>query len=363
MKIAVDVRILSEPVTGIGRYTHEVLKRLIEYDHEWFLYSHRPITVGRWNHPNVKIRSFNFSGRTMRMFWAQSYLPYLAANDKVDLFWSPAHRIPQLLPSSISSVVTIHDLVWCHAGETMRTSSKWLDSLLMPRAIKVSKAVISVSAATTRDLIEKFPVEAHKFITIPLGVNKAKFENYSDCIQEYPYILFVGTLEPRKNLRRLIAAFALTTNLIPYDIKLVIVGGSGWGEVHPNDIAIELGIRDRVIVLGYVSEARLDNLYKYAMFLAMPSIYEGFGLPVLEAMSYGLPILTSNISSMPEIAGDAALLVDPNDINSIAGGLIKLVIDQELRYSLSIAGIKIAKKYTWESSARKTLEVFKMYCK
>ena len=182
MKIAVDVRILSEPVTGIGRYTHEVLKRLIEYDHEWFLYSHRPITVGTWNHPNVKIKSFNFSGRTMRMFWAQSYLPYLATNDKVDLFWSPAHRIPQLLPSSISSVVTIHDLVWCHAGETMRPSSKWLDSILMPHAIKASKAVISVSAATTRDLIEKFPEEVHKFVTIPLGVNKAKFENYSDII-------------------------------------------------------------------------------------------------------------------------------------------------------------------------------------
>lgn len=362
MKIAVDARILSEPITGIGRYTHEVLSRLIGYGHEWYLYSHRPIIVGEWDHPNVTVRTLNVSGRTMRMIWAQTYLPYLAACDKVDLFWSPAHRIPKFLPRSIPSVVTIHDLVWLHAGSTMRITSKWLDSLLMPSAIISSKAVISVSAATTRDLISNFSEHSTKFFTIPLGVNnhnlEPKFISDLDLIPKNPFILFVGTLEPRKNLNCLIEAFAKAIKLISPDINLVIAGGLGWGGINPKKIAIELGIGNRVNMLGYVSEAQLQGLYSRAIFLAMPSLYEGFGLPILEAMSNGIPVLTSNISSMPEIAGDAAIFVNPYDVNSIADGLVKLASDQGLRNSLSNAGIQISKQYSWEDSARKTEKLF-----
>jgi len=233
----------------------------------------------------------------------------------------------------------------------------------MPKAIRNSKAVISVSEATTKDLLEKFPECSKKFTTIPLGVNEPMSRSNlgSDYVlmPKKPYILFVGTLEPRKNLNGLIEAFALAVKSISADINLVIVGGSGWGGINPREIAVKLGVGDRVIILGYVSEAQLHNFYKEAIFLAIPSLYEGFGLPILEAMSYGLPILTSNNSSMPEVAGNAAILVNPKDINSIANGIINLVLNKGLRDALSASGVEISKKYSWDRTARETDACFK----
>jgi glycosyltransferase involved in cell wall biosynthesis len=362
MKIAVDARILAESVTGIGRYTFELLKRLVCTEHEWYLYSHRPIQIGNWDRSNVTVRTYNYEGRLARMVWAQTYLPYLSAVDCVDLFWSPAHRIPWLLPSHIQTVVTIHDLVWRHAGRTMRKSSQLLDSILMPYAMRRSNKIISVSSATTEDLIKGYPQYSNKISTINLGCNYSEIPSQSENLilnaSFKKYILFVGTLEPRKNLENLIAAFSRIKNHIPNEITLVVVGGKGWGGVNAHELAHKYCIEDSVKVLGYVSDEQLYYLYKNAIFLAMPSLYEGFGLPIIEAMSLGTPVLTSNCSSMPEIAGNGAILVDPYSVTSIGDGIKRLLTDFDLLKRLSENALKISNKYSWDAATRNTLNVF-----
>ena len=171
-RIGVDASLLSEQLTGIGRYTHEILSRLVQMGHEWFLYSHRPLVVGNWDFDNVHLRTGHIPKRFFRMLWLQSVMPLQASRDQIDLFWSPAHRLPTLLPDRIARVVTIHDLVWKHAGETMRPLSRWLDATLMPEAVRLADRIITVSAHTADDLIREMPNAQGKAHSIPLGVSQ-----------------------------------------------------------------------------------------------------------------------------------------------------------------------------------------------
>ena len=361
-RIGVDARLLAEEVTGIGRYTVEVLSRLTLAGHEWFLYSHQPIIVGKWEMSNVHLRTDNFPGRGLRMLWAQSVMPFRAWRDEIDLFWSPAHRLPSLLPARVARVVTVHDLVWKHAGETMRPMSRWLDSILMPEAVRLADRVITVSGHTAEDLLREMPNARGKVSPIPLGTSflapAASRESLTSLGLTEPYFLFVGTLEPRKNLTRLLEAFARLPDSLRSRAVLAIAGGKGWGGVDVATIAEKFGIGDRVRVLGYVDDRQLATLYAHALFLAMPSLYEGFGLPLLEAMSHGTPVLTSNCASMPEVAGDAGVLVDPCDVDSVAHGLSELLSHDARRNALACLAKTHAASFSWDRAAEDTLRIF-----
>jgi glycosyltransferase involved in cell wall biosynthesis len=364
-RIAVDARILSESLTGIGRYTLEILKRLVENQEiDWFLYSHKPIIIGSWQKPNVYLNTLNLNGRIFRMIWAQTVLPYMVNSDNIDLFWSPAHRIPTFLSKSIFKVVTIHDLVWKYAGYTMRPSSRLLDMLLMPLAIKSADWVFCVSESTKRDVINLIPSSLHK---VSITSNAAVFSELSGSrmihsnisyLFNKDYFLFVGTHEPRKNLARLFEAISLLPTQTKFKMKLYVVGGTGWGGVRIDKLITQYNLDGIVESLGYVSEPTLYGLYKHAKFLVMPSLYEGFGLPIVEAMHFGVPILTSNISSMPEIAEDSAILVDPNSVKSISNGLSSLIEDRELRKRLSKNGLERAQFYSWDKTTKHIEEIF-----
>lgn len=361
-RIGVDARLLSEAVTGIGRYSHEMLAALIGQGHLWTLYSHRPIVAGNWERQNVRVRAANLPGRVLRMVWAQSVLPWRAAQDDIELFWAPTHRLPRYLPDRIARVVTIHDLVWKHAGQTMRPLSRWLDARLMPEAVRLADRVIAVSEHTACDLLAEMPEAEGKVRVIPLGVSALPAPAPSTALQalgiDGPFFLFVGTLEPRKNLRYLLEAYASLPEGVRNSVYLVIAGGKGWGGVDVQSIATQLGIRDRIRVVGYADDALLSTLYAHALFLAMPSLYEGFGLPLVEAMSMGTAVLTSNCSSMPIVAGDAGLLVDPSDVNSISSGLLAMIMEHSLRERLAEKARAMAARYTWEKAAAATLQVF-----
>ncbi len=361
-RIGVDARLLTQKITGIGRYSHEMLDRLTLSGHEWFLYSPAPIAIGDWQRPGVHLRISNFASRPLRLVWAQTVLPRQAARDRVDLFWSPTHRLPRFLPGNIARVVTIHDLVWKHAGETMPAANRWLDARLLPQAARLADRIIAVSQNTANDLIAEVPEAAGKVDAIALGVAEpgpaADDGELTELGLNEPFFLFVGTLEPRKNLRRLVEAYSRLSDPLRNAARLVIVGGSGWGGVDARTIAAELGVAERVSVLGYVSEPLLAALYEKALFLAMPSLYEGFGLPLLEAMIRGTPVLTSNRASMPEVAGDAGLLVEPDDVESIQSGLQQLLADAELRDRLAAAARLRAKTFTWDRTVSETLKVF-----
>jgi glycosyltransferase involved in cell wall biosynthesis len=361
LRIGVDARSLSEPITGIGRYTLNLLQEMVVNDsHEWVLYSHRPLQHGDWDKVNVKVRTWSLPkwARILRMLWAQSALPLMAKKDEVDLFWSPAHRLPRYLPNSIASVVTIHDLVWKHAPETMRPFSQKLDAKFMPEAIRMADKVIAVSKWTANDLITEVP-EAEVKTSVIYEANSLKLSDLIDFDKvDGEYILFVGTLEPRKNLPRLLQAYALLSKTIRDKHPLVIVGGKGWGKDNIYSIIEQLSISKHVKVLGYLSDEELASVYHQSHLFVMPSLYEGFGLPLLEAMSMGVPVVTSNISSLPEIVGDNAVIVDPNNVESIKDGIEKVLIDNELRNQLSKAGLDRAKLFSWKGAAKETLAVF-----
>lgn len=361
MRIGVDARSLSEPISGIGRYTLSLLKLMVlDKSHDWILYSHRPLKHGEWKKDNITVCTWNLPkwARIPRMLWAQSILPLMAKKDKVDLFWSPAHRLPRFLSNSISSVVTIHDLVWKYAPETMRPLSQKLDAKLMPEAIKAADWIIAVSKWTAKDLIAEVPEAKTKTSVIYEAGSLTCGQLVSNDNLDEKYLLFVGTLEPRKNLPRLLEAYSLLPCCIKDTYSLIIVGGKGWGKDDIESIIKRLDIKKYVKLLGHVSEKELDVTYRKASLLVMPSLYEGFGLPLVEAMSVGVPIVTSNISSMPEIVRGAALLADPYSADSIKESIEKVLTDSKLRSLLSRAGLKQSKYFCWEKAAKETLEVF-----
>jgi len=364
LKIGVDARPLSRPLTGIGRYTLEMCKSLSKIDNiSLYLYSPSPIDFENLeNITYIKYRTKNWHNGFLKQLWAEFFLPKWAKEDKIDVFWGPVHRLPRFLPKTIASVITIHDLVWKYAGDTMHSFTYFLEKFQMPSAIKAADFIVTDSQSTFDAVKLEFGVESKRLALIPLAAvfiqNNISFEELKKYNINLSYFLFVGTLEPRKNLARLLEAYSLLPKKLKLQTMLVIVGGKGWGNVDLENIIAQLNLGDYVKVLGYVDEQSLTALYAHAKFLAMPSIYEGFGLPLLEAMTQGTPVLTSNNSSMPEVAGNAGLLIAAQDVNSIKEGLFQLLSNDELLASFALNTKTQARKFNWDKSAVQLFNVF-----
>lgn len=362
MRIGVDARLLSIPLTGIGRYTAELSRALLAQGDEYFLYMPSPPVVGGWDGPNVQVRSGRFRGRAGKMLWSQTALPYSATRDSVDVFWGATHRLPRYLPQRIARVVTIHDLVWKYAGETMRPLSRWMEERLMPEAVRLADRIMADSQSTADGIEAEFPEARGKVRVVYLGATPMPTPDSRESLRslgiDRPYFLFVGTLEPRKNLRRLLGAFARVPEEFRKQNQLVIAGGKGWGGVDVQSLLAGLGLERDVVVMGYVNDGQLAALYACARFLAMPSLYEGFGLPIIEAMTCGVPVLTSNTSSLPEVAGDAGILVDPLSEDDIAEGISRLLADENLHGLLAGRARLNAQRFTWEKAAQEARAVF-----
>ena len=365
MKVGVDARMLSRPLTGIGRYTLEMCRALSKDSRvSLHLYSPSPLNPEVMQiFESAYIKTENWNNCLLRQIWTESNLPRWVKKDGVDVFWGPAHRLPLWLPSTVSRVVTIHDLVWKYAGDTMRPLSRWLDRYQMPVAIRMADAVVTNSRATADSIEKEFHININKLSVIHLGASLSKnsksFEELHGQRIYRPYFLFVGTLEPRKNLLRLLMAYSHLPDVLKDQSILVIAGGKGWGGVDVIDMVASLGIGKYVRILGYVDEATLSSLYANALFLAMPSLYEGFGLPLVEAMVHGTPVLTSNNSSMPEVAGDAGLLIDALDVESIKHGLKKLIINHGFRKALANNALANVQRFSWGAATDQLFSVFK----
>ena len=365
MKIGIDARLLSRPLTGIGRYTLEMCRSLSKLDHAaLYLYSPEPIRDEYLCGLDVhRIRSSDFSNGFLRQIWSEFHLPLWAKEDNVDLFWGPAHRLPRNLSNNIPRVVTIHDLVWRIVPETMSPITRLLESYLSPKAIRRADYIVADSVATAEALGEYYEVNPGRVEVITLGAMRSgKLQSRNQLKNlgiDRKYALFVGTVEPRKNLRRLLLAYSRLEKTTRDSIVLVIAGGEGWGDVDLKEWVSGLGLESSVRIIGYVNEDTLGMLYANALFLTMPSIYEGFGLPLGEAIVYGVPVLTSNNSSMPEVAGDAGLLVDALDVDSICAGLEQMINNDELRRDLALSAEKSALLFNWDNSASQLMTLFK----
>lgn len=365
MRIGVDARLLSIPMTGIGRYTYEMINALLRGGSELVLYSPAELIYsvqsGRGQH-EIKAANFGMS-RLGRMLWAETILPFQAAHDSLDVFWGPTHRLPHSLPRQVFKAVTIHDLVWRYAAETMRPLSRFNEAMLMPKALQRADHIITVSDNTQSDIRRAFPGMTAPITTIYPGLAHLSEPLVAETLGKWridrPYALFVGTLEPRKNLSRLISAFAGLPSAIRHNHCLVITGGAGWGGIDIHTLVMAHGLESEVRVTGYVTEAELATLYQNARCLAMPSLYEGFGFPLVEAMSRGVAVLTSNLSSMPEVAGDAGELINPLDESAITQGLARLLTDEDRRQTLARRGLVRSRQFDWDAAAARLLALFK----
>lgn len=298
-----------------------------------------------------------------RILWEQAVAPVATLRDRLDVLFCPVNVVPLL--GALPVVVTVHDLAFLAHPETFHRSKRRYLSAMTRLSVHRARRVIAVSAHTKDDLVRSFGVAPTKVTVIPNAMDDrfTPDEDWRSADQfraehglPERYILFVGTLEPRKNLRRLIEAFALVAQ-VDADVALVIVGAAGWMSSDLAPLVRVRALSERVIFAGYVPDEELPHWYRAATIFCYPSLYEGFGLPVLEAMACGTPVVTSTTSSLPELTGDAALHVDPTDVAALADSLRTLLADPARRSMMREAGLVRARGYSWARTAAATYAV------
>ncbi|WP_298815698.1 glycosyltransferase family 1 protein [Chloroflexus sp.] len=347
--------------TGTERYSYEIiaaLDRIAPADVTLRLY----INGHRERLPPLSQRAHTRDIRLPRL-WTHLGLGPTSWRARPHVLFVPAHVVPLLHPPT---VVTIHDVGYRVFPEA-HTARRRLELELTTRwSLRAARHVLAISHATRRDLVQWYGADPNRITVTHLGLS-ATFVSPVDPariavvrarygLTQRPYLLYIGTVQPRKNLGRVIEALAHAI-AAGYDLDLVIAGKRGWLSEPIERRSGELGIDHRVRFIGYVAEEDLPALLSGALAFIFPSLYEGFGMPVLEAMACGTPVITSAISSLPEVAGDAALLVDPRDTHAIAAAIMRLSDDPNLRAELRARGLARARQFTWEACAQRTLEV------
>jgi len=302
---------------------------------------------------------FNYEIISPKFLWTQITLPLRLYKKDIDVFFSPAHYGPRF--SKIPLVVTIHDLSYIYYPKDFLKKDLFKLKNWTAYTVKKARKIIAVSNSTKNDLIKIYKIPSDKVAVIYNGFNQYKeikasaFKEKNICS---PYILYIGTLQPRKNLLNLIRAF-YKFNQIYKDFNLIIAGKKGWLYKEIFEEVKNLGIEDKVFFTDYVTNHQLVFLYENAFCLVIPSLYEGFGLPILEAMHFSCPVITSFSSSLPEVGGNACLYFDPQNVNDITEKIIKLKNNPELRKSLIKRGKERTKIFSWEKCGEETLKILK----
>ncbi|MFN0070068.1 MAG: glycosyltransferase family 4 protein [Chloroflexota bacterium] len=364
MHIGIDAsRALVALPTGTEQYSREIIQHLAAIassdritlyvnrwrDHDW----QAPVGVGVRELP-------------ARRGWTHARLSWEMVQAAPEVLFVPAHSVPAWHPRA--TVVTVHDLGYRHVPDAHAGISRLYRVWSTRFSARVATRVIAVSEATKRDLIELEGVPADRIRVVYHGVDAClrRVEDRSrwrEVRQRYAlperYFLYVGTLQPRKNLQRLIQAHRALREAQPDAPALVLAGQTGW-LADPILREARHGVSsDAVILPGYVPREDLATLMSAAVAFVYPSLYEGFGMPVLEAMACGAPVLTSTTSSLPEVSGKAALLVDPLDPRALSDGLKQLADNPDVRARLAAQGLERAREFTWERAARQTLSVLR----
>jgi len=364
---------------GIGRYTRELLRALAAAD---TASDYRLFFASR-SHPhalpplpsNFHVTPLPLDDIWLVRVWHRARLP-LPVNwltGPIDLFHSPDFTLPPVRRGT-RTLLTVHDLSFIRDPESATPVLRHYLNAVVPRSVARADHVLADSQATRADLVELYRTPAEKISVLYSGVHES-FQPVTDPatlaavrarygLGDAPFVLAVGTLQPRKNYVRLIQAFAAISNLQPRtsNLHLVIAGDKGWRYDAIFAEVEKLGLGDRVRFPGFVADADLPALYSAARVLAYPSIYEGFGLPMLEAMACGAPVVASTASCMPEVAGDAALLVPPTDVDGLAAALDLALTDEALRADLIVKGRARARQFSWAKSAQQLLEIYRAVC-
>ncbi len=364
MHIGIDARVLEKKMTGIGRYLLDILQGIqSDKENQYYLFSVNEIN---WvTGPFIKVNTGNFKipDKLYSPYWLNFILPKLVKKYGIDLYFSPNHLLPKI-KMDCKSVVAIHDL---HHLTNKQNHSFFYRNYLnfqLPTSIRNSDAIIAISENTKVDLIKNFSVDEIK-IKVIYRVADNKFKPYSLTDLEYnsikaklnlpeKYVLFVGMIENRKNIMGILKTADIVYKKNP-DLKFLLVGRPGYGF---NSLKKEILKRKNVIYLNYVEEEDIISIYNLAFLFLFPSHYEGFGLPPLEAMQCGIPVLCSNIQSLQEVVGDNGLLRNAADYKGFADDILNLISDPKLYANMQKRSIDQAKKFSYEDSINKLKTIF-----
>jgi glycosyltransferase involved in cell wall biosynthesis len=378
---------------GISEYAYQLLRQFSSFAEEseksgskvrFRIYlkskplGHMPKESAHWQYRIV----------TPGKLWTQWRLPLdLYWNrPRPNVFFSPTHYAPRFSP--VPTVMSVMDLSYLYFPELFNKSDLYQLRNWTAYSVKNAKKVLTISNSSRDDIIKEYAVKKDKVVAIHPGIKetislKPHVFSMNQLKAKYGisdnFILFVGTLQPRKNITRLIEAFSQIVSNDPQmnsnkldkdsgnsrmkDLQLIVVGKKGWLYESILQTPQNLGIEDKVKFLEDVSDDELSLFYKHALCYVLPSLYEGFGLPVLEAMQHGCPVITSKISSLPEAGGDAALYVDPGDIKDIAEKMTQVITNEKLRDEMREKGKIQVRKFSWEKTARATLDVLQEVAK
>ncbi len=348
---------------GISEYAFELLQQfsILHSPYTFQIYlkekprGELPKEDAHWHYKIVKPRKF----------WTQIGLPMSLYADasRPGIIFSPSHYAPRFSP--IPTAISIMDLSYIHFPQLFAKKDLYQLTKWTAYSVANAKKIFTISEASKNDIINHYKVEAERIVVTYPGIKAKsnpmdKTPTLEELKQRYgiegKFILFVGTIQPRKNIARLIEAFSQVLKKHE-KISLVIVGKKGWLYEPILQKPHDLGISSKVKFLDFISNNDLHALYQYALCYILPSLYEGFGLPVLEAMQYGCPVITSNISSLPEAGGDAALYVNPEDVSDIANKIFMMVENQKVREEYRKKGYEHIKKFSWKKTAQQTLAV------
>ena len=372
MKIGIEASMAAEArKAGVGQYCYHLIRSLVslaERSHYYTCYfrhaSPDPLLALRL--PDDVSEQITARGMSFPCLWAQMRLPLEFRQHPQDVYFFPSSVVP-LLNQPEKSVVTVHDLAFLFFQECFSPALRnWL-KIATERSVKKAKKVIAVSEATRQDLLAYYQTDPEKVIVIHHGVderfNPQKTEVIDKVKQRYhiagDYVLCVGTLQRRKNIPRLLQAFYLLKQKYQHPQKLVLVGQK-FSDLPEDEIFStmkRLSLEQDVIWTGYIEHEEMPAIMSGAEVFVLPSLYEGFGMPVLEAMACGTPVACSNTSSLPEVVGDNGVVFDPYSVDDMAETLHYLLLKQELRQELSEQGRVKATRFSWESCASKTLDV------
>ena len=378
MRIALDLSLVPGQRVGVGQYAYQLARALARVDrvNSYVLYPVFYFIVNPDYHraelpvaPNMRVAHRRLPPGLVLSLWRRARSDEFKERllGRADVVHSTTFCAPRFRARRRRLVVTIHDCTFLTHPEFHLPAN--IEHCLRgtQQAIERADALIAVSESTRRDLVERMGAPADRIVVTheaaDPGLAKVTDPERLEAVRRRydlrgRFVLFLGALEPRKNLARLLEAFAALRPALRAEFQLVVAGAQGWLNESMHEKAQKLGLGETVRFAGYIEEHDMAALYSLATVFAYPSLWEGFGLPVLEAMACGTPVLTSDVSSLPEVAGDAAVLVPPTSVEAMADALTRLLEDEALRVDLAARGLRQAARFSWERCARETLRVY-----
>ena len=363
MKIGLISDSLNGLLTGVSYYTYNLVNNFDQgtKNNLYLINHHNNATF-----PHIKSIVIKNPFPFMKTYAWYPYIIRKINEHDLDIVHNPS-QVPTYFPLKAKYVITVNDLTPFITPQESKTGRSSVFRMLFPKTLRSADKIICISHNTKDDLIKKFNISSEKISVIHLAVNdnfrKMDSLNAQKILHNYgirtPYILYVGTLEARKNIPSLIKAFNKLKDLrIPH--QLVIGGKMGWKYKEIFDLTNQLNLTNKITFTGYVKEEDLPILYNAADLFVYPSLYEGFGLPPLEAMACGCPVITSNTSSLPEVVGDAGIMINPTDVNKLADSIYEVLMDKGLQADLTRKGLDRAKLFSWKKCAEETQKIYRM---